>query len=146
MKKKCLLWISALLIILAGCSTDDEIEAKSEMLKPGDSVLVYAVNDKEVTALYEPVPYQDMPEWLQTMVDGKSKFYILYLHIYQGERNGETIYFICKETDNTIGTFYNKNGDYLQPNTDYLTFFSETSNWKLIFYYDYKLEYKTFVN
>ena len=51
MKKKCLLWISALLIILAGCSTDDEIKAESEILNPGDSVLVYAVNDKEVTRI-----------------------------------------------------------------------------------------------
>ena len=143
MKKKCLLWISALLIILAGCSTDDEIEAKSEMLNPGDSVLVYAVNDKEVTALYEPVPYQDMPEWIQTMVDGKGKFYILWLYVFQGEKDNEKIYFTCSETDNTYGTAFNEEGEIIPLNTDYLTFFSEVKDWKLIYYYDYKTNTET---
>ena len=137
--KKLFLFFSMLLamILLCACNSDDE--KPDEVLRPGDYVTIYANGSHETRAVYEPMAYQDFPEWIKSIIDGKEKPYILYLRIFQGEKDGEAIYLTCSEMDDIIGTFYYRNGERFYPETDYATFFSETSNWKLIYYYDYKI-------
>lgn len=125
--------------LLNGCSSDDE-KPEAKVLHPGDYVTLYAIGDNETKAIYEPVAYEAFPEWIKTIIDGQGKEYILYLHIYQGERNGEKIYFTCSEADDTYGTVFDKNGERMNLDVDYATFFSETNNWKLVFYYENKLD------
>ena len=138
--KKLFLFLIMLLAIglLSACSGDEE-KLGEGLLQPGDYVTIYANGDHETKAIYEPIPYQNFPDWIKSIIDGKEKTYILYLRIFQGEKDGEAIYLTCSETNNTIGTFYNRYGERLYPETDFATFFSQTCNWKLIYYYDYKI-------
>ena len=137
--KKIFLFLSMLLAIGLSSACSSNGEKPDEVLRPGDYVTIYANGSHETRAVYEPMAYQDFPDWIKSFIDGKGKSYILYLHICQGEKDGESIYLVCSENDDIIGTFYNRYGERFYPETDYITFFSETSNWKLIYYYDYKI-------
>ena len=137
--KKLFLFLSMLLALGLSSACSSNGEKPDEVLRPGDYVTIYANGSHETRAVYEPMAYQVFPEWIKSIIDGKEKPYILYLHIYQGENDGETIYLIGSEMDDIIGTFYYRNGERFYPETDYATFFSQTCNWKLIYYYDYKI-------
>lgn len=128
--------------LLSGCSSDEDVP---DVIVPqyGDSVLIYAVGHNEVKAVYEPVPYQDNPEWIKQIIDGEGIFYFLFLNVYKGERDVDVVYFISSDSSNSIGDFYDENGKRLIIETDYLSFFSETNNWKQIYYYNYKMKYKS---
>ena len=116
-----------------GCSSKDDESSEADMLHPGDHVTLYSNGKITVKAIYEPISYNDAPEWIKTILNEKDRFG--YIYIYEGERKNETIYLICTEFDSTIGTFLNKNGEKLAMNNiSYSDFFSESFNWKLIFY------------
>lgn len=99
-------------------------------LQPGDMVCVY----NNVNGVYEPISYQEAPEWIKPILEECKAICNVYL--FQGERNGSAIFFLHTDLDSSIGTFFDKDGERLLIETDYDTFFSETSNWKLIFYYE----------
>ena len=137
--KKIFLFFSMLLAMGLSSACSSNGEKPDEVLRPGDYVTIYANGSHETRAVYEPMAYQDFPEWIKCIIEKKKKTYILYLRVFQGEKDGEAIYLTCSETNNTIGTFYNRYGERLYPETDFATFFSQTCNWKLIYYYDYKI-------
>ena len=149
--KKVLLTMSILLLtgMFCACSKSDDLtgvvdgqssidsneneEKNGEQevcLQPGDMVCVY----NNVNGVYEPISCQEAPEWIKPILEEYKAICNVYL--FQGERNGSTIFFLHTDLDSSIGTFFDKDGERLLIETDYDTFFSETNNWKLIIYYD----------
>lgn len=150
--KKLLLMMSILLLtgLFFACSSSDDINGVSEgqpstensenenndengekemYLQPGDMVCVY----NNVKGVYEPISYHDASEWIKSIFEEDKVIYNIYL--FQGERNGTIVFYLHTDLDSSIGTFYDKDGERLLIETDYDTFFSETNNWKLIYYY-----------
>jgi hypothetical protein len=108
---------------------DNENGVKELNPQPGDMVCVY----NNVKGVYEPISYQETPEWIMPILEECKAICNTYL--FQGERNGNIIYLLHTDLDSSIGTFYDKDGERLLIETDYDSFFSETNNWKLIIYY-----------
>ena len=109
---------------------NDEDGEKEKNLQLGDIVCVY----NNVKGVYEPISYQEAPEWIMPILEECKAICNTYL--FQGERKGNIIYFLHTDLDSSIGTFFDKAGERLLIETDYDSFFSETCNWKLIFYYE----------
>ena len=130
-----MLMLLALVLGAVGCSSDDE-SSEAEMLHPGDYVTLYSDGNIIVKAVYEPISYNDAPEWVKVILNEKDNYYYKYIYLFKGEWKDEAIYFIHTEFDSTMGTFFNKNGEILTMNNmSYSDFFSETFNWKLIYNY-----------
>ena len=144
MKKVILFFVFLLIMgLFGGCSSDESRDQDTpDVYVPqyGDSLLIYAVNQDEVYAVYDPVSYQDNPEWVRKIIDADGKYYILFLYIFKGEHNGDVVYFIACDSCNSLGYFYDKNGEMLNVDTDYLTFFTETENWKMIYYFNVRMK------
>lgn len=120
--------------LLCACSSDG-VFSDDGTLQPGDYVLIYSDGYGETRAVYDPISYQTAPEWIKSIIDGKGVDYY-HLCLFQGEKNGELIYFISADTDSTMGSFYDKYGERLaMEKKSYSEFFAETNNWKLIFFY-----------
>ena len=119
------------LFLLTACSndSDENPEPSNGYYQPGDIVSVYP----GVNGVYEPISYQDAPEWIKPILE-KEGWYNIYL--FQGERHGEIIYLKHSDLDSSsVGYFYDQNGEMIIIETSYESYFSETSNWKLIFYH-----------
>jgi hypothetical protein len=133
--KKIFLFFSMLLAmgLSSACSSNGE-KPNDVLLQPGDNVTLYGDGIYEIKAVYSPISYQDAPQWIREIIDNKEKHLDIYLS--QGERNGETIYYSQSVYNSSIGNFLNKDGEYIMiKDMSYIEFFSETSNWKLIFYH-----------
>jgi hypothetical protein len=120
--------ISSILLLLGlFCACSSSGDEENDGLKPGDIVSVFG----DVKAVYEPISSQNAPEQIKPILlekGGKG------VHLFQGKRNGETIYYLRTIIDSGVGNFFDENWERLIIDTDYTLFFSETSNWKLIFY------------
>ena len=126
--KKVLLLMGVLLTLGLFCACSNSNESSiEEGLQPGDIVCVYG----DVKAVYEPISYQNTPEQIKGVLEERGK---LNTYLYQGKRNGATIYLLRTAFDSSIGNFFDENWERVTIDTDYTSFFSETSNWKLIFY------------
>lgn len=138
--KKLLLILGVLLSLgmFCACSSDDD-KPDTGKFQLGDSVIIYGIGSDITRAVYQPIAYQDAPEWIKVIIDGEYEPYV-FLYLYQGEKDGEIIYLKNSQTDSMIGTFFDKNGKIFKVGEiSYAEFFAQTSNWKLIFYYS-KLE------
>ena len=124
MKKSCILWMFAVLMLAVGmssCSDDDnEIET--------------------VDYFGTPVPYtliqdHDLPEWLRALK--KEKYMGDFLdRIFVGELNGETFYQIIRWADSCIcGSFYDKDGNYVYFEGDNMVIVNQMRDVKCIYYY-----------
>lgn len=121
--------------LLSACSSDDGITSDSE--NQGETVLISGVWNydgvDEVRAIYAPLAYEDLPQWIKKVVDAKGKEYFLYLYIFKGKLDGKDIYLICSELDSVLpGKFYDKDGKYLEWKNVSL---HKVTNWKAIYYY-----------
>ena len=117
------------MILLTACSSDsdEKTEPANGYYQPGDIVSVYP----GVNGVYEPISYQEAPGWIKPILQKEG--YNIYL--FQGEWHGETIYLLHTDLDSSsVGYFYDQNGERIIIETSYESYFSETSNWKLIFY------------
>lgn len=124
------------------CCSSDDVTSDSEIPKSGDAVLIHGTSHNgeydEARAIYEPFAYQKLSQWIKTIVDDKGKACFMYLHIYKGEQDGENIYLVSSDIDNTIGNFYDKDGVRFDiGNMSYMDFFHTTTNWKMIYYYSF---------
>ena len=128
-------FIFCLLLVMGlfyACSSSEEVS--SDVLQPGDQITLYGDGSHEIKAVYMPISYQDAPGWIKRIIDEKDKYWSV--HLFQGERTSETLYFFQATYDSSIGEFLNKEGESLQiGEKSYMEYFSETSNWKLILYY-----------
>lgn len=135
--KKVLFVLSILLSLgaISACNSDSDITETKELL-PGDSLVLYADGYGVTKAVYQPISYQNAPEWLQAIIDEKGKGNF-ELRVFQGEMEGDVFYLKWDDYYSSIGTFLDKNGERLslEGKNSYSEFFAGTSNWKLIYYY-----------
>ena len=126
MKK--VLFISMLLlgILLTACSKDNE-----NVLPETVTIDYYGT-----PVPYTPMAEQDYPEWLKELKQEMSKMGLY--RICQGTLNDEVVHHLNYWADNSIiGPFYDKDGQPIVVEGDFMSFMSQIRDVRCIYYLRY---------
>lgn len=108
---KKMLWILVALMsfMTVSCSSDDDNEPEKPIkYEPKDGkVSMGGEYGRDIP--YEPIDVEDLPEWLQIMIDRMSAFYI----VCEGSWDGQRVYFCWCIFMSSFGGFYSEDGTLL---------------------------------